>query len=380
MKNHPFGTPLQLLVRTAILLLILTSRVHALILTGGDGPVHDPGWPTGAAALAGQPSRIFYAEGPPFGGGEWTFFHRGNTAALQQAIDAFAAIAGPTHTVRIHPGHPRIPYAARNEAGEAIAYDWSFTVWRAANWEKLFGPEGPGFMARHPDFGAATPPLRFDVWAYAGGPDWAQIRVPAGIEVLDGRGQAHGYRADRLTLKVYLATPEGRVELQPLETNTPSAAQPRSVTTPSGQDTVTLKEVVPGDYRVVASAPGHASRVLGSTQVEGDTYLEYTASLALETTVLGRVLDSDGKPVAGVEIVPSGLVGPDGRGYELPVEATATTDAEGRFRLTGLPEGKLQLRAYKPGWQRVSDGREWVELPSGELTIRLRTTEEPGKK
>jgi hypothetical protein len=67
-----------------------------------------------------------------------------------------------------------------------------------------------------------------------------------------------------------------------------------------------------------------------------------------ETAVItGTVLDSQGKPVAGVrvavEIVPAFL--PLG---ELPT-GIAVTDREGRFRLEGVIPGEIVLEAYRAG-------------------------------
>src|SRR6516164_5561474 len=73
--------------------LLLCQPARALILTGeGNAPVRDPGWPRGALAVANLQSRVGWAEGPPFGGGQWTFYYDGDTVALQKRLDTFAEI------------------------------------------------------------------------------------------------------------------------------------------------------------------------------------------------------------------------------------------------------------------------------------------------
>ena len=67
---------LQEILRVATMLLAVAMAVvpsqtaFALIVGGkGNSPVHDPGWPRGAAAIFNNPARIAYWVGPPFGGG-----------------------------------------------------------------------------------------------------------------------------------------------------------------------------------------------------------------------------------------------------------------------------------------------------------------------
>ena len=72
--------------------------------------------------------------------------------------------------------------------------------------------------------------------------------------------------------------------------------------------------------------------------------------------IRGRVLDPDGVPVPGAEVVP--VVEPDGftsgplRRGSWPALAgyRATTDGSGTFELTALPPGRLRLRASVPGF------------------------------
>src|SRR5208283_1792596 len=75
---------------------LVPGTVSALIRSGpGNAPVQDAGWPEGAVAVANLKSRLGWFEGPPFGGGEWHFFYKGDTAAFKEALEAFAAIRAP---------------------------------------------------------------------------------------------------------------------------------------------------------------------------------------------------------------------------------------------------------------------------------------------
>src|SRR5687767_2173946 len=90
---------------SAALVVALVTCARALILTGhGNDPVSDRGWPTGALPVANLKTRIAWTEGPPFGGGQWTFYYRGGTAQLQEAITHFARIDAPELDLFLHSG------------------------------------------------------------------------------------------------------------------------------------------------------------------------------------------------------------------------------------------------------------------------------------
>lgn len=367
MKTPPFA---RLLV-----FLALATRASALILIGGAEPLDDRGWPAGASSAANLPSRLFWAEGPPFGGGEWTFFNAGDTAALQLCVDAFTAIVATNHEIRLHPGHPSIPYAARSAAGEPIAYDWCWTVWQADRFLQLLGPQGAPFMSGHPDFGATAPPLRLDVWVHAGGPDWDAIRVPTGTRVADGRAEKHGHRADRMSLQVrFVPAAEGPVEHARIELIADDTESTRGGPGPAAKavgDVATVADIPPGRYRVVASAPGFVARVVGETTVEGDTFSEFSVALDPVSSADGIVRDRDDQPVADVVVRAGDVIGSDGRGYPMPEVPKTTTGADGRFTIRGLPAGRVQLRAHKPGLYQLPDSRPAIPLPASDLMIRM---------
>jgi hypothetical protein len=82
-------------------------------------------------ALANLQSRLGWWEGPPFGGGEWTFCYRGDTASFSQALAAFAAIRAPALDLVIQDGPE-----TNGILGQQT--DWAFTVWIPASWNHLF--------------------------------------------------------------------------------------------------------------------------------------------------------------------------------------------------------------------------------------------------
>lgn len=125
--------------------------------------------------------------------------------------------------------------------------------------------------------------------------------------------------------------------------------------------------------------------------------------LALEVSpihagvLVGRVVDSDGKPVAGLLVTPDvwgGFTREEDRGYG----AGGTTDADGRFRVTAKPGPRIVALTWSPvsgarasesvalragqtvdvGTIRLLAMERWVgtvrglsELPAGEVTVRV---------
>src|SRR4051794_6820128 len=96
---------MRIFIGAVVLLLVLAGSLPAMILSGrGNDPVRDNNWPAGAIDVANLKTRLGWWEGPPFGGGEHHFCYRGDTAAFQQALAAFAAIRAPRLELIVQPG------------------------------------------------------------------------------------------------------------------------------------------------------------------------------------------------------------------------------------------------------------------------------------
>ncbi|SET77968.1 MSCRAMM family protein [Stigmatella erecta] len=110
-------------------------------------------------------------------------------------------------------------------------------------------------------------------------------------------------------------------------------ARPHSVTTSTASGEFRFTGVPPGKYRLEAHAPGHVPYVLPLVQVP------FPGSLLLDLlrggTVEGVAVTPGGAPVPGATVRATGLT-----------QATALTDAQGRFTLT-LPPGSHALSAVR---------------------------------
>lgn len=176
------------------LLLVPVSQAMALIMGGeGNSPVTDPGWPAGAAKVFNSPSRIAWWEGPPLGGGEWHAECRGNTAAFQEALEAFARIESEKKRLVIHDGEGASFWLNTNNDPEkkaAAVADWIFVIWQPQSWKRI---QAMPVDLRGPSKKGETGPVpQIDV--YVGGRIiWSDVEVPKGIEIVDERLEAHGF-------------------------------------------------------------------------------------------------------------------------------------------------------------------------------------------
>ena len=171
-------------------------------------------------------------------------------------------------------------------------------------------------------------------------------------EGLEGRGQ--------------VTARDGRDRVAGVDLTLFTAAGARHVRT-DAEGAFTVHDLAAGRLRIAASHPDYAPLEAVVT-VAGDR--DHPADLGTHDLtqageVEGEVVDADDQPVAGARVardaVPTYLpFGPLPRGI-------AATDRRGRFKLGGLPEGKVALEAY---FSDVGRGR------SDEITVRAgRTTE-----
>jgi len=361
----------------------LPGEARALI-TGGEGnePIHDPGWPAGAAEVFNTKARIAWWEGPPFGGGEWHAECRGDAAALNEVFKAFATVDAPKKRIVLFDGVGRSFWLNPNgeEAKRAAAeVDWTFAVWQPDRWKQLRQLPAdlrPGRDSSSDD----VPPPTIEVFV-GGRVRWEEVTVPEGIEVDDQRLEAHGFKAEDgpvLEGKVTdLATGKplaARVRLEKVEPRKGGGYDyPEVVTTDAdAAGRWVLKSVQPNWVRIVVGAEGYLPRVVGFHTFDGQPrWSELNTSLAKAATVSGRVSDDAGKPLADVEVQFANVVATNGERYETPEGEPIKTDAEGRFTADRIPVGKASVWLRKPGYVRPGLGLP-IEMPAADVSLSMK--------
>lgn len=375
------------LLRTALRLLItwtaLPVSVALALITGGEGnaPLHDPGWPGGAAVIFNHSARVAWWEGPPLGGGQWHAEYRGDAQALAGVLAEFAKLDVQSKRIVLHDGvgcsfwlNPNDDPAKR----QAARIDWTFMVWQPDRWNRLrtlppdLNPIGPGDAEQEP-------PSQIDIYMgdVLGG---LPIDIPAGIELVDQRLTAHGFAAtDGTVLEgnvVDLATQlplAARMRLQRVEPQTKGGYQYTTVSESKADDRGhwILKQAPAGWYRVVIDHDGYVPRVIGYARFdEQPRWHSFDGALAQPGLVSGRITDEAGQPLAEVNVRLGNVAPNRGGRYESDADYATQTDADGQFRLEWAPVGTAAVRLHKAGYCRPGLG-EPIIVPTADISLTM---------
>jgi hypothetical protein len=212
------------------------------------------------------------------------------------------------------------------------------------------------------------------------GPRKSGVVAPAEVEiVVAGRGRIRGTVVDADSGKPvpdfevgYEASGMGGMRMRfRMADGRSSPGDPAAVHADDGA--FVIDDVPAGKWDVQASAGGYQKgRSAGVTVDEGGTAEGVEVRLVRGSSIAGRVIeDRSGKPVidAAVRAEPaSGGMGMP-RMIGLDDDGSATTDAEGRFRLEGLSPGSYTLTASHPEWTEETERVELKEQPS---TVEIR--------
>lgn len=372
---------LQLAISLAACLLITAEQAHALIEVGGNAPVQGRNWRAGAEELANLKTRIAWWEGPPFGGGEWTFLYRGDTNTFNQALDVFAAIRAPSLELVVCDGPVESPFLRDDNAPKAdTGYDWDFMIWDVQSYFRLYGNPTSTSMADMPDFRRPLPAPRVTVFiGGGGGVQWDKVKVPRGIVVIDRRASTAGVKPGQgavIAGCVYdLSTSKplagAKVAAQKPTTGRQYETVATAQSAPDGR--FFIEKLPAGTYRVCVFADGYAPILAGYSRVVTDGYLCFDdIELSPRATVSGSVVSDDGKPVAGAEVRFIDTLGMNGVSYRLPASAETTTDANGCFHIPAVPSGYGRLVCFPKGYH-VGVG-ELQAVPAKDLVLRASRT------
>jgi hypothetical protein len=365
-------------------LVFLSMAVPAqALITGGEGnePMDArPSWPAGAVDVVNQQSRIAWWEGPPFGGGEWHFEYHGDEAALNEALKRLAAIKGPKRLVIYDGKAESFWLGIGKDKGKKHPMEWTFVVWEKENYERLFGEGAGRFMARSPQYGQPLPPPELTVYM-GNGLDWSKVKVPEGIDVVDDRLAAHGYRPEDgavfevavkdLATGKPLSAAELVVERRPAAepNNTGDNEVTRAEANADGK--IALKGLPRESLTLTIRKAGYVGRTLDYINTEQILWKRYDVSLSPGHRVAGVVVDEKGKPVANATVRGTEFLTPDGKPYAWLESVSAKTDAEGRFTMEAVPAGSARYYAHAESYVTVGLGEI---LPTSDKPMTLKVT------
>jgi hypothetical protein len=362
-----------------MLMVLLPAQVSRGIIeiSLGNDPVRDDNWPAGAVEVANLKTRIAATNHS----GLDQFHYRGDAAALQQALDLLAKVKAPEVRLVIHPGTYEPWFLKDKKDPEADKrVDWTFSVWNAEYYHRVFNDVHPRGGLDNAKRGRPLEPPQLDVYiGRPGGVDWARVTVPKNVTVTDERASAAGIDAGGGGVLVG--------ELYDMTTSKPLVAARVTVDKRKGQGDeweqvaaaqadadgkFKLTAIPPGSYRVIAAAEGYAPRYLASAELQQDTLMRCVAYLCAPAGVTGTVKDHEGRPLAGVKVWTTTVLGLDGQGYSPAGKTEATTDAKGQFSMSGLPRGSAEFRVHGTSFYQLAP-RGLQPVPS-EVALRMTPT------
>ena len=118
---------------------------------------------------------------------------------------------------------------------------------------------------------------------------------------------------------------------------------------------------------VVLGADGYAPRVVGDTI---PSRIPPTLTIPRGSTLLGKLVDRAGHPVAGAKLTVKTFLSPS---LPVPLERSGVSDAQGNWTVTALPKGRGELEAEAPGFAETTREvrfEEWLNhLDLGTVTL-----------
>lgn len=257
------------------------------------------------------------------------------------------------------------------QAIDASGKSWPFKPFPNRPWEWSVSGLTPGPYAIRVESPLFLPWSREDVNVGAKVIVNLTGRGELALQVLDAQGQPLPAYAMSLRPKGHSHAPDLQTLTQPLPIDG------------------LYSSIVPGEYELAIEAPGYTPHVQNEVRILDAVPLELSIRMRPTTTVGGRVLYADDSPAAGlvVQATPGSQAGHNGPmtgsmsrtdwvngkqvTSELPYrQEEVSTDAEGRFQLTGLGTGLHTLRVIVSPWARVDQTCE-LGSDSDELVLIL---------
>jgi len=357
--------------------LLLAASTFAMILTGGDEPIDDQGWPVGSVRLANLPARISYWAGPPFGGGMHQFeYHAQNTEQFNQALKVFAEIRAPRLELIVHNGPKKDYSRGINPTGQKKRIDWTFTVWDADAWDRLYNsPRSYRSHSDHPNFNKPVDPPKIDLYVGGGAVIWEKVKAPENIKVIDkrpgsispefaGKGLVRGRVFDMATQKPILGA-----QIVLLRRNEKMNYQEVKQAKTDKKGFCQIAQIPTGYYKINVLADGYVARTQGSWNNDLPEFLKFKVELAKPKCVKGIVVDTAGQPIEGVKVSATEILSDDGFGYPCAGERSATSDKQGKFEICDLPSGTMSIRRRSKSLYLKYSISEKYDIPSDNIKL-----------
>ncbi len=354
---------------------------HALGTAGeGNKPLKDRRMPAGADSIINRKDRVAWSEGE----GPFQAEGRGGIKAVNQILADFAKVDVKIKRVIVHDGAGQSSVITVDENSprkKNPRIDWTFSVWPKGKWDNA---------RRHYLRRNLTPPEEADLATqidiFTSKIRWADVIVPAGIELIDQRLEAHGFtEADGIVFEGQVTDLSGKkpivasVRVESMEVKNEKWVYTTVAETKSNAEGKwVLKNLSPEGARIVVEAEGFVPRVNYVSLQDTPHWRSFQADLARAATLSGRVTDQQGKPLADVKLHLSDLVVEPNLEYRTSSELEVKTDPNGLFQFDQVPEGRASIRGYPSGRPLLhkvitipSNNLELISLNPGSLRVTV---------
>lgn len=354
--------------------LVVIPQAPALIsVVEGNSPIQDLGFPKGTLAVANLPFRVAYSEGPPFGGGMYTFEYTcDSTQRFNETLKAYAAIKAPILDLVVS------EETEKGFHGGERPLDFTFMVWVTDSWKKQ---SQRGFLPRDVIrmYNSGNP--RLTVMLQPDGPiDWERVQVPKNLRVTDQRiavAPVEDKSGSALRGVVRMIGSEESVqaaeavlvEVDPKGNEGDPIA--RALTDDKG--VFQIEGIPEGNYRLKISKDEYATWWEQFRAPDRPKYQEISFLLSPAGTVKGAVVDTEGNPIPGVKVRADDSRDKESIAYPIGDHPTAITDEAGRFTVTGLPRGTTRISCWKKNVHKTKT-LEYYAVPSDDLRLVMEKT------
>ncbi|MHC4604991.1 MAG: carboxypeptidase regulatory-like domain-containing protein [Planctomycetota bacterium] len=254
-------------------------------------------------------------------------------------------------------------------------------VWNPESWKRLYNNPKSFFISDHPNFRKPVAPPRVDVYIGGGGAIvWEDVKVPENVKVIDKRPGSVSPRFAGSGLvrgKVFNMTtgepiPGAEIVLTKHEEHGKWKEIMHGKTNKRG--ICRIAKIPPGYYEVRVRAKGYASRKQGSYNNKQPEYHKFKVGLAKPSYIKGIVNDVDGKPIEGVKVSATNVIGTDGFSYPCVGDKSALTNKQGRFEIRSLPIGVMNISCRAESLHLKNSIFEQYPIPSDEIKLTMTGT------
>jgi protocatechuate 3,4-dioxygenase beta subunit len=300
---------------------------------------------------------------------------------FQEALDAFGKITAPSLELFIHDGTQHSFVLDPNHTNKTDNVGWTFVVWDTNRWEALYGKGQSIRFSDDPNAGKSRPAPRLDLYPGPGSQmAFESVKVPGTVTVNDERAATAGVDTSAGTVLVAAITDAHTRQPLPgarfVVTARDAEGQYSSPLTNAVADAngvARIDKLPAGVFQLSAAAEGYADTAVAYGDYPEHAYQKFTTALARAGALSGRVMDPTGAPVPNIRVIAANTLLASNVPYRTLTKAETVSDAAGRFMLSNLPVGLVQVWIQNTVWFQTNSF-DYLAVPGSDASIVVSPT------